>query len=495
MKGWDHVINTSLLGTDKQVLHKTILPAEVAASFDLIQGISNSKEDAFFQVAAVFINYKNCGYTPLHQESITTTRADKESKVYANALSHSALADILETGSIALLHFWLRQCLEKGRIVQPDVIPDLLEVANKNKTLRPSIQVACGNRGAWLSRLNESWQFELPGDQEVWATGTLDQRKELLTTIREKTPATGREMLQDVWMQENAAGKVELLKGFALEVTEEDLHWLESLLAEKSQKVRDEALGALKKLPASSIVKNYWNVLAQSVKLTSTKGLFGIGAKTTIEMKLVPFDPALFKSGIQQLTSEAGVTDESFILYQLMSAVPPHFWEEHLALDRNRIINLFQKEDDHKSYISAFGLAAAHFRNLDWLRAVMEADKNAMHIDAFYLLPQQEAETYALKFLATDDGASSILHNINFFSAEWGMAFSDALLLYTVKNPYQYNKAFYNRIAHLLPAGMLSHLESLSPQEAHLKSMWSNLSEYLVKLLELKVQTLKAFNQ
>jgi hypothetical protein len=40
-----------------------------------------------------------------------------------------------------------------------------------------------------------------------------------------------------------------------------DLPWLESLLNEKGQKVKDEALALLKSIPGSSIVKQYEDLL------------------------------------------------------------------------------------------------------------------------------------------------------------------------------------------------------------------------------------------
>ena len=38
-------------------------------------------------------------------------------------------------------------------------------------------------------------------------------------------------------------------------------------------------------------------------------------------------------------------------------------------------------------------------------------------------------------------------------------------------------------------------LEKFAPKEEHMISMWKNLSDHISKLLSLKLQTLKAFNE
>jgi hypothetical protein len=81
------------------------------------------------------------------------------------------------------------------------------------------------------------------------------------------------------------------------------------------------------------------------------------------------------------------------------------------------------------------------------------------------------------------------------YTSEWSLEFSTAVLKFAAKNPYQYNKAFYNNMVHLLPVSITAELEKCTPKEEHLRAMWNNLSEYIIKLLTLKLHTLKAFNE
>ncbi len=496
MESWNHIVNTALLGTEKRALKKEDLISDAGAYFDLIIERAESKEEAFLQTASLLYNIRQCGFTPMRKEGILFAKAEEEEKSYANELAHRVLYDILETTSISLFRFWLELCAEGNKIVQPETIPLLFDEGMKNKSIRPLIYDCSGKRGEWLLQFNPEWKYvDTSTNEELWQTGVLEQRKNILAELRKIDPAKARELLQQTWLQENAAAKAELLQQLKNNPSNDDLPFLEMLLNEKSVKVKEAVLDVLKLIPDSSVVQMYWNILRQSVKLSASKGILGIGSKTSLEIKLMDVDEAIFKTGIQQLPSEANITDEAFILYQLVGLVPPNFWETYLDADKEKIIELFLKSDKGKALIPALGLAASRFKDLDWLRTIMRADEKGMHLDAFSLLPQKEAEMYALKFLQSDNEAASVLHLIDKFSQEWSVDFSKAVLKFTAKNPYQYHKGFYNQIVHLFPVPVVGELEKCTPQEEHLRTMWSNLSKYITHLLTLKLQTLKAFNE
>jgi hypothetical protein len=496
MESWNSVINTALLGTEKRVLKEADVDPSLAESFALIAEQPTDREEAFLQGAALVYNYRQCGFLPLHKETVNIAQAEAEEKVYASPLAQAVLADVLETGSISLLRFWLEHCNGARRIVQPEVIPVLLNVGVKTKSLQSLITACCGKRGLWLQQFNEEWRWhKTETGEEAWQTGTLLQRKEYLAELRKTDPAKGRALLQQTWPQEPAATKVELLEQFRINVGADDVAWLEELLNEKSTKVKEAAMQVLKTIPSSNIVQQYWNILKQSIRLVTSKGLLGIGTKTSLEVKLVPVDPSIFKTGIEQSSGEAKTKDEDYILYQLIRSVPPHFWEAYFNLDKKKILELFTKDERVAALFPAFGLAASSFKDCEWLRTVMEMDQVRQYGDAFELLPQKEAEGYALRFLGVELSAAGVLSSIHNFKEEWSLEFSKAVLRYTAKNPYQYHRGFYNDLAAVLPVPLAGELEKCTPKEDHLRTMWSNQSEYIIKLLTLKLQTLKAFNE
>lgn len=496
MESWNNVINAALLGTEKRSLKETDMDVAFAESLTVVAEQTIDKEEAFLQLAALAYNFRQCGYSPMHKETVTIATAGVEERLYASQLAHAVLADVIETGSISLLRFWLEGCVGANKIVQPEALPTLLNASVKTKSLQRLITACCGKRGEWLQQFKEEWQwYKNKSDNEVWQTGTLSQRKEFLTQLRKVDPAKGQEAIGQTWPQESAAAKVDLLEAFATNASAEDVAWLEEMQNEKSTKVKEAALSILKTIPTSNIVQRYWNILQQSIRLVISKGLLGIGTKTSLDVKLVEVDPAIFKSGIEKVSGQKGVSDELFILQQLIAYVPPSQWEVQFGLTKEKIIALFAKEEKYNAFVTALGQAAIRFREADWLRAIIEADANFFHIKAFPVLPQNEAEVYAVKFMSQNDKAGIILRHLDKFQHEWSIEFSKAVLRFTAKNPYQYHRGFYNDIAAFLPIPLAGELEKCTPKEDSLRDMWSTQSEYIIKLLTLKLQTLKAFNE
>lgn len=496
MESWNNVINAALLGTEKKALRKEEVEAPFVQSFETIEQKASDKEDVFLQTAALLYNYRQCGYVPVKKEAASLPVAEAEEKEYASPLAHAVLKDVVDSGSLSLLQFWLEQCRRKPQIVQPGFLPLLFAAGVKTKSLQPLIKAVGGGRGEWLTQFNEEWKWgEVATDEERWQTGSPAQRKTVLAQLRKTDPAKAREWLQQTWPQENAATKEALLEEMHTNAADEDAAWLEGLLAEKSIKVKEAALQVLKEIPSSSVVQTYWNVLKQSIKLTASKGVLGIGAKTSLEVKLAAVDPSVFKTGIGQVASDKKTGDDIFILQQLIAAVPPHLWETHFGLEKKRLIELFLKEEKHSLFVKALTEAAVRFKDTAWLRELIAADGDAFYPDAVYRLPQKEAEAYATKFLGNDEYAGGVLQRLDAFPEEWSLPFAKAVLRFTARNAYQYHRGFYNDNAHLLPVPVAAELEKCTPKEEHLRHLWSNLSDHIIRLLTLKLQTLKAFNE
>jgi hypothetical protein len=496
METWNHIINTALLGTEKRVLKKEELTPEVAEYFDLITTQTETREDAFLQTASLIYNFRRCGFTPMHKAATSISKAEKEEKRYATESAHSVLYDILETTSNSLFHFWLNQCVQANKIVQPETIPLLFDEGMKNKSVRPLIYNCCGRRGAWLLQFNPHWKYvDTSTDEELWETGSLEQRKNILSKLLKTHPVKARELLQQTWAQESAATRTELLQQVAMNANESDLSFLEEALNDKSVKVKEAAIEILKTIPSSSIVQTYWKVLRSSVELKKEKSLLGLSSKMV--MSFLPVretNEFIYKTGIEKLSSDKNISDQDFLLYQLISSIPPIFLEEHTALQKEDLLRAIQHSANGKYFISAIGRAAIRFKDVDWLRGIIALPDSEFYPAALKLLPQKEAEAYALRYLEGEN-AYQIIQAFSDFETEWSMELSKAILKLTAKSPYQFHKGFYNQLVHLLPVPIINELEKCTPPEEQSRAMWNNLSEYIALLLTLKLQTLKAFKE
>src|SRR6516162_4396629 len=120
MESWNYIVNAVLLGTEKRSIRGEDLDAQFAEQFSIISERIASREEVLLNTASLIYNFRQCGFSPLHKEGISLPEAPNEEKQYAIAPAHVVLSDILESGSISLLHFWLLNCAKQNKIVLPE---------------------------------------------------------------------------------------------------------------------------------------------------------------------------------------------------------------------------------------------------------------------------------------------------------------------------------------------------------------------------------------
>jgi hypothetical protein len=495
MEFWNNIINTAMIGTDKKNISADEFPSDLQDAVTLIHANELiDKEEKFLQIAAVAMNYRQAGITPLHKETVVLPRSAEEEKPYCNAAAMQALKDILSEESIPLLKFWLQLCNATNHIVQPEIIPDLFEQALRQKTLQTLVTVCCGKRGEWLSHFNDSWNFsQNQTAEQLWQTGTPEQRKTIFKDTRTNDPALAANWLQQTWSQEDANTKTTLLELFSVNISEADIPFLTSLATEKSKKVKEEAMQLLKQIPQSPLVQLYEEVLRQSVQLKKEKALLGLTSKMVLHFQLpTAVDEHIFKSGIDKLSGGKEFTDDEFILFQLIQSVPPVFWEKQLAENPKNIIDHFQKGVIGKKMMPALITATRKFKDADWAFHLMQHSE-IFYLDLIPLLPLQQQEHYSIRFF--EQYAGSIIEYAVQRESPWSIELTKNIFKYLAKNPYNYTRSFYNQYIHLIPIDIVAELEKCTPAEEQFRTMWSNTSDYIIKLISLKIQTLKAFNE
>lgn len=494
MEHWQHIINTSMIGTDKKNISKDELPAALLEPANIIfENEASGKEEKFLQIASLLFSFRQSGVTPLKKEQAAISTAATEEKPYCSNQALQVLKDILSEESMPLLKFWLQHCDGKNQIIQPDMTAAIMEIAAAQQSLQPLTARCCGKRGEWLSQFNPAWNFSASqSSEELWQTGTPEQRRTVLRETRTDNPATAREWVQQVWPQEDAVTKNAFLEILETNISHADIPFLENITADKSKKVRETALHLLKQIPAAPVVLQYQQILEQAVYLKKEKALLGLTSKTTLHFNLPgSIDEAVFKSGIEKLSSNKELTDEAFIISQLIKAVPPSFWEKQLQLTPEEIIQLFQKDTTGKKMLPSFFVAARQFRDGKWARILVQ-HSDLFSIDIIPLLPIQQQDLYSAKFFEQYPG--EIIQYATAREVEWNTELALQVLRHTAKNMHQYNRSFYNQHIYLIPGTAALLLEKISPQEDYLKSTWSNTSDYILKLLSLKSQTIQSFN-
>jgi len=494
MQSWEDVIHTAMIGTDKKVLSVNQLPESLAAiQSTLSEKSGNDKEVLYLQQASLLMNYKQCGRALLQNEETGSSMAKPEEKPYCSTAAAQVLKEVLHAEAPQLLGYWLQHCSEKEQLFPPYFIPSLFSTARQEKGLQEMAIRCSGKRGEWISGLNENWNFyQSETAEERWQTGTAEQRRTVLKEIRQKDPVTGSGWLQQTWVTEDAATKLSFLEVLQTGLSEADLPFLESLQHEKSKKVKEEAINLQKKIPGSSFVRLCQQILAESVQLKKERSLMGLTSKTVLQFKLPATVPeALFEYGIQKLSSNKNISDERFIIYQLISHTPPVFWEQHLQLNPAAIIDLFCKTEEGYEHTGAIGLAASRFPSPEWA-ALMIEDENRLFLDLIVQLSPEQKEKYLLKHF--EKAGDTLIQLVGNTTVEWSVSLTKAIFKYTSTNPNQFTKTYYRDHIHLIPVGVVPELTRCTPSESYPAVAWGNTCDYLRELLSLKEQIHLSFN-
>ncbi len=494
MEQLNKIVQTALIGTAKKPLELTDFETEFSTAFSTIHSNETiENEEKFLQSASLVFNYRQAGVTALNKE-IENTIAEEETLLYCSDFAKQVLKDILFEDSNPLLKTWLLECANRNLLVHPEWLPTLFDKAIQQKQLRNLVETCGGKRGRWLSKFNSEWLFAVSIlDDELWLTGTFEQRKNVLENVRTKEFSKAREWIQQTWQQENAATKQAFLEVLETNLSVDDAEWLETLSKDKSSKVKDEALRLLKLIPESTIIKKYKEILRESVILKKEKALFGLSSKTALHFNLISnIEEEIFKSGIEKLSPQKNISDEDYILQQLIAQVPPSFWEEHLQLSAKEIIDFLDKSDKGKVFIESLSLAIKKFKANNWAIHFMDREEKT-YLVLIPLLPTELKEKYILKYFEKE--SVPLMNLVIKEQQEWSLVLTKKIFAFTAKNPYQYNRSFYNQHIQLIPVQASGILESCMPSEEYAKNSWAITVAYINKLLVLKQQVKQAFGE
>ena len=481
----DTIITTALLGTEKKQVNPAEFPDALKPSLEKVLEEDSDNETKFLRLAAIALNYIRAGAMPVNI-SIPISEAPEEEKAYCPDEAMSVLKELLSNKYQNLTWLWCKRCSNSNLIVQPELLPELFEwgVATKKQWAALFTSVI-GKRGIWLSKFSDDWNFVNALEEETdWEIASLLQRLNFLETLRKHNPAEAREKIASVWKEENAAARLELLETLAINISRDDEDFLNQTLTDKSQKVKDKALQLLKLIPDSQLIQRYRQVLKDSFSLSANK-VFGLISKTSIDVKL-KHDEEIFRTGIQNLSSDKKISDENFILMQLISEVPPDFWVEHFGTDSAEVIKMLVSRDELKKFQSSLTNAVLKFRNKGWAKLII----NHFDISSVSILPLLEDNEkiryaeYLLKVYPNVNDIVTVLRNTS-DTKEWNYNFTRQLLSVMAQDPYSYANLFES-ICIYFPAAVANDVDRFFPSEEWKRNYWQKISVQIKEFIRLK---------
>ncbi|WP_329483837.1 DUF5691 domain-containing protein [Kribbella sp. NBC_01484] len=246
MKGWDGLVSSALLGTDRRPPHFEELPEHVQERLG---------DGGLLDAAALATVYKRAGRTPL-REVEPLPAAPGEDRPLPRPVAIRRLAAMLGGFQATALGEWLRAADASGWGVPPEHLPALADYARNRAEYRPLVITAAGRCARWLADVNPEWRFlhaavAESNDPELWTHGNALQRRTWLRTLRLQDPEAAREALAEVWPTESAATRTDFLSLLADGLSKQDEDFLEAALDDRSKEVRRAAARLLARVPGA----------------------------------------------------------------------------------------------------------------------------------------------------------------------------------------------------------------------------------------------------
>lgn len=419
MKQWETLVQQGILGTNRQPVQLPVIEDMVplwsqVATFD--------QETQFLQAAALLSQYCTAGSLPVSlQATAVVPPCPAESIASAPAGAAVLLRQLLTGGDTKLLAEWLHHATHHTMHAPHELLPQLLDLAAKQRPLAEALAPCVGERGRWLMGLHPAWQIAAAEvvDETEWQLpsrrGSSEARLRFLQEYRRRDPLAARTLLEAGWTQEPAKERALFLEALRSNLSTADESFLEQALADRSQAVRTEAARLLAGLSGSRLQQTLLTQLTAYVTV-ERKWL-----RRALQVKLPPsFQPEWAALGIRE-QSPLGVRVGQKVgwLVQLVALLPPSALVAHLGVDAVEFLDLVRAGDFAEAFSTAvlegaeahqdhpFLLAELH--HLQRLLALEQAPVSEW-LDRFVryapLLPPPTREQVLQRYLATQQKAA-----------------------------------------------------------------------------------------
>ena len=509
MERIDELLKAALLGSEKVDLAsmRNRLPDEIQQQ--QAQLSPGDAEEAFLQLSASVLPYYRAGQAFPTMDSAPLALAPEEEAAYASEAAHQPLAIILADRRRPLLIAWLEECARRSLIVLPPFLPTLLALGQDDVALQMQLAAVMGQRGAWLAGLNEAWRPMLAPVAERWETEKSAPRKQLFRYLIRHRPSQAKALLQATWKEENAADRFEFLDAWAEHVVSDDVPFLETLLADRSQKVRERVLPLLLRQPNSS--------LAQAVRqqcgslLIARKKLL---AKKTIEVNLaLDLLPIVERLGLEKESLQKALSDQEYRVYQLLALADPKLWEDTLRMPPGKILQQFADDKALNKYADCFSAAIRLHQNHDWAEAWLtilpssgRRDKSLINnlLHHLHLAPHETIVATLTALLKRPSWTDLYTANETFdllarYDFAWSPEFSKMVLqeihrAYAIRGIQYYETDKFLALAYVLHPSISRYQEEFLSAAAKKPENWSSALRELFRIVDLKTSISTAFN-
>jgi hypothetical protein len=371
MTAWQNILSIAAVGTERQEV--VLPPADDGLGRALCRLDLSDREGALLSAVALAALHRQAGFQPaLDQQPLPEPcEADEASCCSAEAGQHLVL--MLKGEFKEVLPEWLAALREARRRVPAEYLPALLDKGRAEQGLRPLVINVTGNRGRWLAAQNDEWRWAAARDaDDVWETGSRDERLFLLRTLREADPDRARELLASTWKSEAARDRVSFLETLLTGLGTSDESFLSQTLQDRSAEVRRMGGEILLRLPSSRLRQSASERV--SSLLSYHKPRLG---KARIEVGL-PADPEKWQEENQvQLEVPAAGTapkplgKKGWWLLHAVGWIPPTTWCHLWGKRPDEVLEAVSNSEWKAAILGGIITAAARYGDGEWAAAIL----------------------------------------------------------------------------------------------------------------------------
>lgn len=354
---------------------------------DAIKSLPESTPElALLDKAALVSGYERCGrksfeISPKPEPCAADVRPEC-SRPSAAALER-LLSEPQSPATKQLSNEWLHLADRAGVRIPHRLLPRVLDLAARDKTLVDAVVAVIDERGRWLTQFNPQWQFAAKqgaGDDSatIWQTGNRDQRQAVLKQLRRTDPASARGLVEATWQSDTADDRAVFIETLAEALGPADEVFLESALDDRSKRVRAAAAELLAALPSSGFSRRMADRVSAFLKFNPGQagGFLKRGRPATLDISLPPepFDAAWARDGMAEKPAEK-IGVRQWWLRQMVAYVPLAEWTARWKTSPDECVAAAKTVagDFGGLILEAWAQAARRSRDADWISALVLA--------------------------------------------------------------------------------------------------------------------------
>jgi len=427
MSLWVEITNAALIGCERK--SPSLNGATSKLGGLLTQLGRNDREGALLGAAALASLYERAGRLPLKDALPAPETCDPDDAPRCGVRAANHLAMMLRGAYMELLPEWLAKTAAAGRRAPEELLPPLLELGRARKELRKAILSVSGARGPWLAGQNSDWVYAVGGfDETLWETGNSEQRRAVLSELREIDAMSARELLASTWSQESPEDRADFLAMLENGLSLDDEAFLESALDDRRKEVRGVAADLLARLPESALRRR---TLERARPLLTFK-LNRLKRKTVEVMLPKACDKAMRRDGVEPRPYSQGVGEKAWWLQQMLGSIPPKVWSHESGWPVSELIAAAKRSEWKNSLLDGWLRAALLCHDVEWADALLrETFGREGTPSLFRVLPQARQEAFIIELLRTGlslDIFEPTYSCLEACSRQWGEALSRAVI-------------------------------------------------------------------